>query len=418
MDSMVSTPSTERRSSPLAGLRVTYTGILVMITAVLVAVASFTSEANLLLLLFGIAIGLILFNLHACMRMARGLDVERSLPGAAVAGRPMRIGYTIKSRRRWLRSWGLRIAEVPVPQPGPRFSPTFVPVVGPGEQLQVHSHSMCPDRGRVDLVGIRISCGFPFGLFDCHVDVEAPAELIVYPAVGRVRREFWHQHALSDTPASRRPDRRAGQDEFHGVREYRPGDNPRLIHWRRSARTGELVVREHQAIRDSHLMVLLDPWSSGSTHDSQRGFLERVFNHGHAVQRDPQVERIISAAATAICEALDRGHRVGIVGRAAVPIVLAPAGGRAHRQRLLHELALLSPGGERSLDQLIAGIRWSGNWGARCLLFASHGEEAHGRALRMLAGRSESVTLVTPQSGWLEKLFDLAPAGDDRRGAA
>jgi uncharacterized protein (DUF58 family) len=299
------------------------------------------------------------------------------------------------------------------------FPAGFIPVLDPGVEQRVELTTICPRRGRIRLRGIRVSCGFPFGLFTCHVDIDAPADLIVYPAAGRVRREFWYQQAMAEAPGSRRAHHGAGQDEFHGVREYRHGDNPRWIHWRRSAHTGELVVREHQTVRDSQVIVLLDPWVGGPTSDpAKRGVLERVLNGTPAPSQELNVERIISAAATAVCEALDRGHRVGLIARGARAIVLPPAGGQAHRRRVLSELALLEAGGETSLEQLIRPIRWAAGRNVRCLLLAARGEETHSRMLRALSSRSQSVLLVSPQSGWLDKLFDISAATAPERRAA
>ena len=46
---------------------------------------------------------------------------------------------------------------------------------------------------------------------------------------------------------------------FHALREYEPGDDPRHIHWRSTARAGSLLVRQFQLTRRSHATVLLDP---------------------------------------------------------------------------------------------------------------------------------------------------------------
>jgi uncharacterized protein (DUF58 family) len=47
-------------------------------------------------------------------------------------------------------------------------------------------------------------------------------------------------------------------DDFHSIREYRPGDSSRAIHWRSSARHGQIMVKEHQQHREAELIVLLD----------------------------------------------------------------------------------------------------------------------------------------------------------------
>ena len=52
----------------------------------------------------------------------------------------------------------------------------------------------------------------------------------------------------------------AYDDEFHRIREYRNGDNPKAIHWRSTARRNELMVKEFHESRDENLMILLDLW--------------------------------------------------------------------------------------------------------------------------------------------------------------
>jgi uncharacterized protein (DUF58 family) len=53
---------------------------------------------------------------------------------------------------------------------------------------------------------------------------------------------------------------RAGQGtDLYGVREYRSGDSLRRIHWKTSARRGELVVREYEPPGLKVLALLLDP---------------------------------------------------------------------------------------------------------------------------------------------------------------
>ena len=42
------------------------------------------------------------------------------------------------------------------------------------------------------------------------------------------------------------------------LREYVPGDDPRLIHWMTTARTGTLMVKEHVELRRPEFTVVLD----------------------------------------------------------------------------------------------------------------------------------------------------------------
>lgn len=395
------------RTSCVRGLRIRLPGTLLIFVTCLVGIASFTSEANLLLLLCGMSLGCLLFSVIGCMLAVRKIDVNRTVSDTVMVGRPFQITYTIRNRQRWLKSWSIRCGEVPVERRQDVLPQAFLPVLGPGGEITVETQAKCMRRGRVGLRAIRICSGFPFGLFTCRVDIAARRDLLVHPALGQLRRDMWRGHRVNGSDAHR-ANNSTGHDEFHGVREYRQGDNPRWIHWRRSARTGQLIVRETVAIQQNQMLVLVDPWpecgrGSASSHRTTSA------SQGISANQDADAERIISAAATVICDALDHGYRVGLVARAFTPVIIAPSGGRAHRHRLMRELALLAPGDGRDLGEMVAEMRWSSGWDGRCLLFAAQAAECHQRVIRMLTARSEIATMVTPHSGWLER-FVVAPA--------
>ena len=67
---------------------------------------------------------------------------------------------------------------------------------------------------------------------------------------------------------------RGDGSEFDDIREYRPGDRPRRIHWRTSARTGRLHVRTTYADNDTEVVLLVDAF--GNLPGSPDGSLTRT----------------------------------------------------------------------------------------------------------------------------------------------
>ena len=109
-------------------------------------------------------------------------------------------------------------------------------------------------RGVVRTSGFVQESGDPLGLFASRRALPDRELALVYPryaSLGALRRQREVEAALAAP--------RAGSgNEIFGVREYQRGDPLRRIHWRTSARRGELVVREFEPPGQRTLTVLLD----------------------------------------------------------------------------------------------------------------------------------------------------------------
>jgi len=121
---------------------------------------------------------------------------------------------------------------------------------------------------------VRVLSRFPLGLMERSFELGTVEQLIVAPRIGRLK-PGWRQsaergQAVSDQTRARPG---TGDDEFHRLREYRGGDNPRAIHWRTTARRNELMVREYQPNLQCDVLLVVDLWLPGRPQDAD---LERV----------------------------------------------------------------------------------------------------------------------------------------------
>ena len=113
-------------------------------------------------------------------------------------------------------------------------------------------------RGPVGATAWSVGTSDPLGFFR-GVRTSPDSEVaLVLPRFESLagRRETRELEATTAAP-------RAGSgNELFGIREYRPGDSLRRIHWRSSARRGELVVREYEPPGLQTLTILVDPLPS------------------------------------------------------------------------------------------------------------------------------------------------------------
>ncbi len=165
--------------------------------------------------------------------------------------------------------------------------------------------------------GPRVTTRFPFGLFVKSEPSPPEVEVLVYPAVEPVAPERLRQAGGVGSTAVRR---RGRGDDLYNLRPYRPGDDPRLIHWRSTAKAQGLTVREMEedATRDVRLVLA-----------------------GHGRRAPARLEAALSEAASLAVHLLRAGAGVELRG----PGLVVPRGrGRAQEVRILTALALFEPG--------------------------------------------------------------------------
>ena len=172
-----------------------------------------------------------------------------------------------------------------------------------------------PKRGLVVLPPLRVACDQPFGLVLASRPAGESVEVIVLPPIGAVRKGFTTR--LQAWLAARTETAERGLDELDHLRRYRPGDPPRQIHWRASARLGRMVVVERQDLVCRRVAVLVDV----------------------RLAAGKRFERLICAAATVVDALCKDGWTVSVHGPFAGDI----EGVSGDRERLLAVLALAKP---------------------------------------------------------------------------
>src|SRR5215470_5816019 len=328
-------------------IRPTRDGWWCVFAAMGLGVAAVNTGNNLAYLLCSMLLALIIVSGMLSDLTIRGLHVTVTLPDAIHATQPALVTIALANRKRRLASYSVALEALDRPLPGrsgrfARWLPrrtlddrlraiglkdrrglgaprrlAYVPRIPAGTEHVVGWEITFAARGRRRLPRLRATTAFPFGLF---VKIGPPLifdeEVLVFPAIHPVRvPEVW-ETANGESPARRRG---RGHD-LYNLRPYRAGDEPHLIHWPTSAKSGGLMVREleEDATEDTRI-VLAGTGTSGE-----------------------RLEQAISRAASVAVHLLRSGTGVELVGAAgAVPL----GRGRGQERRILSALALYAPNG-------------------------------------------------------------------------
>jgi uncharacterized protein (DUF58 family) len=200
--------------------------------------------------------------------------------------------------------------------------------VWPYQSLRWRRTLQCAHRGAYTLGPTRLRSGDPFGFFERERLFKDEGEVLVYPRVVPLRRLALPLHHPSLDVVSPRsvvsdPTRTAT------IREYRPGDPQRLIHWASTARRGSLQVRVLEPATSLHVTFLLDV----------RGFTFGPY-------RAELLELTLSAIASMAVFLQGQGAPSSLLANTSVPVVVPPGASVPHLQGVLESLARLSPSAE------------------------------------------------------------------------
>jgi uncharacterized protein (DUF58 family) len=122
-------------------------------------------------------------------------------------------------------------------------------------------------RGRYVFECGRIEVTDPFGLQRIDLELPRPGALLVYPRLARLERLF-SESGANALEGRRLLLRRPTGFDLHSVREYEQGESLRKVHWRSTARRGQLMVKELEDAPRDEVAVLLDACASAVTGES------------------------------------------------------------------------------------------------------------------------------------------------------
>ncbi|MGH3382591.1 MAG: DUF58 domain-containing protein [Actinoallomurus sp.] len=141
-----------------------------------------------------------------------------------------------------------------------------VRTVAAGGMRAVNYPLPAPRRGRIPLGPLTVERSDPFGLFRWARRQTSDDVLWVHPRIHPMRA--LPVGVVLDYEGRTHENARLGTVTFSALREYVPGDDPRQIHWRSTARLGTLVVREHIDTTEPTTTVVLDTRAEAFDADS------------------------------------------------------------------------------------------------------------------------------------------------------
>ncbi|MBA2718709.1 MAG: DUF58 domain-containing protein [Chloroflexi bacterium] len=345
------------------------------VIAAILLVAAFSTELEFLFYLVYLSI-LVVGGSYILTRLGLA-DLEA---GYAVnqltghVGERIQITYTLRNTSRLPKPW----LEI--------HNPTTLPGGLPGRAISLGSRAErswlvrapLTRRGHFRVEPLQIRTGDPFGFFEASASVGQGVAVVVYPRIEPL--PLWRLPAASIEGSHAAPERTLQTSPLAtAVRPYAPGDSFNRIHWKSTARHGEIQVKEFELEQTADAWIFLD--------------LERSVQGGRG--EDSSVEIAVRAAASVAAKALLENRAVGMtVNGHRQAIVPADRGARQHL-KLMQLLAAVEGDGTTPLAESLVAAAGRLRRGMTAIVITSSTDRAWVRPIAALRTRGIGSVVIT-----------------------
>lgn len=343
--------------------------------AAILVVAAFSTGREFLFYLLYLGI-LIVGGSYVLVRLGLS-DLEAGYAVSQLHGHVgdrMRVTYTLRNGSRLPKPW----LEVHNPTTMPGGLPGRAITLGGLAERSWLIRAPLTRRGHFRIEPLHIRTGDPFGFFEASATVGQGVSVVVYPRLEALPMWRLPSASLEGSHASRE---RTLQTTplATTVRPYAPGDSMNRIHWKSTARHGEIQVKEFDLEQTADAWIILD--------------LQRGIQAGRG--EESTTEAAIRAAASIADKALAENRAVGMTVNAGRTAYLpADRGGRQHR-KVLQLLAAVDADSPRPLVETLIASVGRLRRGMTAVIITASLDPAWVRPLAALRARGVSCVVVT-----------------------
>ena len=346
--------------------------ILVLAVALLVAALSTGAPFLFFLVYLGIIVvgGSYVVTRFGLADLEAGYVLDRL---HAQAGDILRASYTVRNTSRLPKLW----LEVHNPTTLPVGLPGQAITIGPRAEKSWSVRVPLTRRGHYRVDPLALRTGDPLGLFESHASVGAYSTVIVYPRVEALPGWRLPPAFVEGTHAERVRTPHTTPSAT-SIRQYVPGDAYNRIHWKSSARQGELLVKEFELEQTADVWLFLDLDAEVHTGSGDESTLE----YG------------VRAAASIAARALLENRKVALTASGANVAPLPADRGPRQYQKIMQNLAAVVANGAEPLDEILVASVGQLRRGMTAVIVTPSLDTRWVRSLTGLRGRGVETAII------------------------
>ena len=355
-----------------------------LVIAAILLVAAFSTGLEFLFFLVYLSI-IVIGGSYVVTRLGLS-DLEAGYAVSQLNGHVgdrIRVTYTLRNTSRIPKPW----LEVHNPTTLPGGLPGRAIPLGPRAERSWLVRAPLVRRGHFRIEPLQIRTGDPFGFFEASASVGQGVAVIVYPRIERI--PLWRIPAANLEGSQAAPERTLQTTPLATtVRPWAPGDSFNRIHWRATARHGEIQVKEFELEQTADAWIILD--------------LERASQAGRG--DESTVEAAVRVAAAIADKAILENRAVGVTVNAHRMAVLPSDRGSRQHLKIMQLLAAVDGDGTTPLVETLVTTAPRLRRGMTAIVITSSTDPTWIRPIASLRSRGIATVVVCVDAAAFERV--------------
>jgi len=283
--------------------RFTAAGLLILLTMPVAGVFGFDTRSTLSFQIFSITLILLVTSICFSILFRGKYSIERKLPDYGTVGTPLQYSCIIKNNNNKPRKGLVLIDDLNSPFPtinefrsakdpldkvrnridryigyprlmnimrklrGATIAPVAIDFIAEKSEVEENIDLIPLRRGYLYFEKVRLSQADPLGLFQAQKKYQKKDKLLILPKIYKTPmlntqgKRTYQQGGINNAAST------GDSQEFISLRDYRPGDPIRSIHWKSFAKTNNPIVKEYNDEFYIRYGLILDTWLNNKTEE-------------------------------------------------------------------------------------------------------------------------------------------------------
>ncbi len=309
-------------------LQLTREGLGFIMILIGVGLGAINTGNNLLYLILAMCCSFIVVSGILSEMSLKKLSVKGEAPAYLYAREPGSLKLKLSNHKKWEPSYSIHIKPTQSRQPFTLEPEPYFFFIPSGSTIEKPVILTAQKRGHFKIATCRLATRFPFGFFYKTKTIPLQLETVVFPAIHPVKPPDQSETGIEGEGIVQ-----PKGEELHAVREFQPGDSLNSVHWKSSAKTGNLRVKEFQSHNLQSYTIFLALKNPTTNQPIQ----------------EEDLEERVSDVASLVYHLIQRGHEVSLKTE---ETQTAYGSSEAHLLDLMYTLAFIGLQGEGSRRNL------------------------------------------------------------------